>query len=222
MKHGKNLIYGLVDPRTNLLRYVGRSTSGLSRPATHWCPSRLRAKGSTHRANWIRSVLAAGSVPKIVVLETLSSAEGLNEAERKWIRHWKSKGADLTNATEGSEGIVGWRHSSETREKIRVAGLGRRMSPKNRAAISAAVTGRVVSEETRAKLSAALSGSLRPKTAEHRAKLSAAQKGRVFSTEHLAKLSFASQRRFQKLDTQKRQQLTLHARTVLQQKRRSL
>ena len=38
----KFLIYGLVDPRDGQLRYVGKSTSGLRRPRSHWYPRVIR------------------------------------------------------------------------------------------------------------------------------------------------------------------------------------
>src|ERR1035437_9487899 len=176
----QNIIYGLVDPRSSQLRYIGRSANGLTRPSKHWTPSNLR-KDKTHKANWIRAVLAEGLIPKVIVIELVAAPELLNDAERKWIRYWRKAGAPLTNGTEGGEGIVGWKHSEQSREKIRLAGIGRQISLEGRAQISKAQKGRAKSLETKAKISEALKGRASPKSAEACANISAAQKGRVFS-----------------------------------------
>lgn len=74
----KYIIYGLVDPRSGELRYVGKSCSGLKRPKAHLAPSNL--KKATHKNNWIRQLLAAGARPDILVIEETDEA-GLVEAE---------------------------------------------------------------------------------------------------------------------------------------------
>lgn len=209
----KYLIYGLLDPRTEELRYIGRSSSGLTRPSMHWVPSKIQTD-KTHKGNWIRSLLRAGLLPKITVLETFRSATPLNEAEQKWIQRWKTKGAKLTNGTIGGEGITGWKHTPEAREKIRLALIGRPMSEKARQTISKAMRTRVVNSDTRARMSAATKGISRPRSPEHQDKLNNAQKGRTFNPEHIAKLSAASRKRYLKLGAKARQLLTLPARTA--------
>ena len=47
MTSKEKIIYGLVDPNLNKIRYVGRSSSGLWRPNAHRYPSRL-SRGQTH------------------------------------------------------------------------------------------------------------------------------------------------------------------------------
>lgn len=53
------LIYGLVDPRTSELRYIGRSSSGLTRPKQHTAPAAL-AKDVARKGNWLRQLVRAG------------------------------------------------------------------------------------------------------------------------------------------------------------------
>jgi hypothetical protein len=36
------IIYGLVDPETEELRYIGKSSTGMSRPKKHFYPSTLK------------------------------------------------------------------------------------------------------------------------------------------------------------------------------------
>jgi hypothetical protein len=110
------LIYGLLDPRTGELRYIGKSCSGLRRPRQHIQPDRLKAH--THKNNWVRSLLKIGLRPKIAVLATSESKEGLSERERELIQKHKEAGSRLTNLTDGGEGTSGHRKSTETKARI--------------------------------------------------------------------------------------------------------
>lgn len=162
------LIYGLIDPETLLIRYVGRSSSGLRRPQTHGTPRNLMKR--THCARWIRGLRARGLDFGIVVLESLTFADGLNDAERWWIAYGRASGWHLANHTEGGEGMRGYRPT-----------------PQSRASRSKALANRYFSPEHKAKISAAKVGV--PKSPEHRAKLADAQRGRKYSAERRALMS---------------------------------
>lgn len=95
------LVYGLIDPETLLVRYVGRSSSGLKRPQTHGNPRNLAKR--THCARWIRGLRARGLDFQIVVLESLDSADRLNAAEQWWIAYGKASGWHLANHTAGGD-----------------------------------------------------------------------------------------------------------------------
>jgi hypothetical protein len=130
----KHIVYGLVDPRTLLIRYVGKSGSGLNRPKTHRQPSRVNAK--THVGAWVRQLVREGLTYVIVTLEELPAGDGLNDAEIWWIAFGRACGWPLTNLTTGGEGLPGHEVSSETREKISSAQRGRPLAPEHCAALS--------------------------------------------------------------------------------------
>jgi len=113
----KYIIYCLIDPKTKLIRYIGRSSSGLRRPKSH-----LRGKGTSRVDNWIRSLLRENLKPTISVIESFEYSDNindiLNEAEVFWISFMKLFDIPLTNLTEGGEGILGFKHSKETKKKI--------------------------------------------------------------------------------------------------------
>lgn len=113
----RHLIYGLVDPRTNELRYVGRSSLGFNR---------ARTEHSSHCGNWIKNLKALDLNPLIVTLEefelTHDVDDVLNVAERKWIAYHRSVGARLTNLTDGGE--MGRKFLPEVREKMSLAHSG--------------------------------------------------------------------------------------------------
>ena len=150
----KNLIYGLVDPRTKLVRYVGMSSIGMKRPRRHRSASRLKERN--RKASWIKSLLAAGLDYEIVVLEEVSTRGALGGAERFWVAYGRVCGWPLTNLTDGGERDFGV--SPEARKKISASKLGHTVSLETRQKISAARRGSVLSAETRAKIAAAAKG----------------------------------------------------------------
>jgi hypothetical protein len=112
----KNIIYGLTCPDTEMVRYIGKSTTGLTRPQRHKGKMSLIAK--SHKNNWIKSLIAQNKIYGIKIIEVCDSKEILNEREVYWIKTYKDNGVNLTNSTEGGEGSVGFRFSEESKEKM--------------------------------------------------------------------------------------------------------
>ena len=121
----KFLIYGLRDPETKIIRYVGKSTSGLKRPKQHLCASHRRTQVHTHRVRWVNSVFARGLVPEIVVLQYYQDPQQLDEMEKQAIAHFRSLGFDLVNCTDGGEGTLGRVQTPEAKRKISEALKGK-------------------------------------------------------------------------------------------------
>ena len=194
----KYLIYGLIDPISLMVRYVGLSSSGMERPKSHTQPC-LRA-AATHCGAWIRSLALQGLVPLITVLEKCPK-EVLSEQECWWIAFGRALGWPLTNLTNGGERTT---HTAELRAKMSATRKGKPRkahTAETRAKMSAARKGRPgksPSAETRAKTSAAnmgkLSGDRNPaKRPEVRAKISLSSIGikRLRTAEHNAKIAAA-------------------------------
>ncbi len=115
---GKYIVYGLHDPRTDALRYIGQTKSSVrQRLAGHLCDARRR--GHTHIARWLAALGRLGLRPVVRVLERCSSADAVCDLERKWIEVARNRGDDLTNVTDGGEGAPGFKHSAETLIKFR-------------------------------------------------------------------------------------------------------
>lgn len=180
-------IYGLCDPRTQELRYVGQTCMGMKRPTDHSRPWHLAGKTS-HTANWIKSLLAAGMMPEIEILEVVPEAE-LNEAEEFWIAYFRYIGARLTNHMPGGNGARGYRRSDEARAAQSARQKGRAPPPAVQAAAWAANRGSKRSAEFRARISERMRGNVL--SLEQRAKISAAMKGRTHSPERIAKAKAA-------------------------------
>lgn len=89
-------IYGLIDPRTKQVFYVGKTVQPLKhRLQQHIFPARTNRKHHA-RARWIRSLLGDGVKPEITLLETVPENEW-REAERRWIDQCKKQNPLLTN-----------------------------------------------------------------------------------------------------------------------------
>lgn len=184
----KYLIYALTDPRTNEIRYVGKSESGLRRPRAHRCPSNHT---KTHCSRWIAELTTAGLTYGIQVLEEVTAADLLDVAECRWIARLRTEGCPLTNITDGGGGTRGWRWTDEQRQRQSDRLRGRPLSEDTRQRLSAAQTGHQHSTETLAKMSATRKG--RTPSAEHRTALAHAGMGHPVSDEARAKMAAAKQ-----------------------------
>lgn len=147
-------IYALTDPLAdNAIRYVGWSYNVKRRHRAHINGARRTV---SHKSHWIRSLLFKNAEPGVIVLE--SGIDDWQEAERRWISHYRLLGAKLTNATDGGEGTPGLLPNQETRRKMSAAQKGRKQSPESTAKTRAALLGRKQSPEHVAKLAATRKG----------------------------------------------------------------
>jgi hypothetical protein len=147
------VIYGLIDPRTDELRYVGKAICMEKRLGKHLAAAKAKGR-KTKVASWIKNLLNESLRPEMLVIE-ITNLDGWVEAEQFNIAYFRSIGAKLLNATDGGEGLLGHRHSEETRRKIGDASKGKPRPPHVIAAVVATHLGRFKSPETKAKMSAA-------------------------------------------------------------------
>lgn len=187
-------IYILIDPRDGEVRYVGWTTRPRSRLGVHLCNARRGE--SYYVSRWIASLLAEGLQPAMRVIEAGDGC-GYAQAERGWIAHYRVQGCRLTNLTDGGDGAVGLRHSTEAKAKMSAAKKGR---PVGEAALRnlAKSWQTPLSRESRAKIGLAHRGKI--VGAEARAKLRAANLGKHHSEETCAKISEIGRGRKRSLD----------------------
>ena len=148
-------IYGLVDPVTGYVRYIGKADDPTIRLQRHFCRRELSAR--SHKAHWLRELAAKGLRPGIIIIEKVSKSEW-QEAERRWIAHYRSVlGHDvITNTTSGGDGIdKGTKFSEETRKKMGDSRRGRPIPPEVIAKRAAKRKGKKFTQEQRERLSAA-------------------------------------------------------------------
>lgn len=161
-------IYTLSDPRNGAVRYVGVTT----RTLTARLRGHLRYRGNDHRTAWVQSLVRLGLAPAIAEIDRVPIEER-GAGEQRWIDHYRSQGADLTNGTRGGLGSPGYLHTAEararmsaakrgivpasataprsaaTREKMRLNAVRQMSNPEQRAAVSRIHKGKTISDEQR-------------------------------------------------------------------------
>lgn len=114
----KYIIYGLTDPDTQEVRYIGKSTSGMKRPMEHKKPCNLKVP--SHKVNWIKQLISLNKQYGVIILESLDIPENLDAREIYWIAEYKNRGVILTNSTDGGEGSLGREVKDNTREILSI------------------------------------------------------------------------------------------------------
>jgi hypothetical protein len=97
-------VYALVDPRTDLVMYVGQSTDvgkrfQQHRDVNHYEPNIIKRR-------WLDQLRRAGLEPRLVVLRECDDPLSLNDAEKSLIREYKVRGEAGLNITVGGAGCV--------------------------------------------------------------------------------------------------------------------
>lgn len=183
----EHYIYGLIDPRTNLVRYIGKSIHPENRLKGH-----LKIKiARNHKERWLLKLKSMNMIPNLIILEQTSEFL-INQAEKFWIAKYRNEGFSLTNGTDGGDGGAlgpeglakmiasktgkpGKPRSLETIAKIAESNRGKKRPPESVARVNAANTGLKRSEEVRAKMREARKGRIISK--ETCAKISASRMG---------------------------------------------
>lgn len=93
---GKTFIYGLKDPVSDEIRYVGKSNNPKSRLSRHIYDA--KETKSVHRLCWIKGLLDRGEKPILIILEECDvSVWGDRE------NYWISNFSNLTNMIDGGK-----------------------------------------------------------------------------------------------------------------------
>lgn len=87
-------IYGLIDPRTNDIRYVGQSVDYRNRLRQH-----IADGGNTPKAKWIAELASAKLEPQLVLLDRAEDKPEANYKEIWWIVFARRQGWHSVNGT---------------------------------------------------------------------------------------------------------------------------
>lgn len=93
----QTFIYGLKDPITQKIRYVGKTNFPEKRAYEHHQEKRL--KTNTHKNNWIKNLIRKGLKAELIILESCDESNW-SEREKYWIKNIEN----LTNTLEGGRG----------------------------------------------------------------------------------------------------------------------
>jgi hypothetical protein len=107
-------IYTLKDPRTDLVRYVGKT---VVLPRIRYAQHLYNWQRSITKVNsWIQSLSLNGLKPAMEIVGEFDNNE-LSKKEIEIIKLYKAVGAKLCNHTAGGEGTVGYKHTLESKDK---------------------------------------------------------------------------------------------------------
>lgn len=163
-------IYSLSDPRTEEVRYVGVTHNRVKRINAHINSSK---KGKTHCQKWIRKLLSMNLKPLYSVIE-IGTGTAWKDREKFWISEYR-KICNLTNLTDGGDGVLGYKPTKEQRLKLSIRATGKSLSEEAKNRISEFMKNRSVSIETRQRISSSLTG--RKLTEEHVKHMADAKRG---------------------------------------------
>lgn len=124
-------IYALCEPDTQAIRYIGKSINPLVRLKHHLRIARSN-KSSLYLYRWITSLIKANKYPELQILEFISN-DNWQKQERFWIAFGRNARWELTNLTDGGEGLTGPR-SKFILEKANLA--SRTIEARNKRSIS--------------------------------------------------------------------------------------
>lgn len=110
-------IYGLVDPITNEIRYVGKTVATPQHRLTVHLAEEGRSLRKRKVLAWFAGLRSAGERPQIIVLEVVQPGCNWTEAEQFWIAYFRFIGARLCNLTTGGDGACGCVQSEESKRK---------------------------------------------------------------------------------------------------------
>lgn len=128
-------IYTLSDKNGNI-RYIGKTSYIKQRLYAHI--KEAKSNRISHKINWINSLLFNNERPVIEILdEVLIDDWQLHETY--WIEQFRQWGFNLTNQTSGGDGGKDYKHTAESKEKMRQSKLGTTLSEEHREKISLSV-----------------------------------------------------------------------------------
>jgi len=196
-------IYGLICPKTNQIKYIGKADDVKRRLRQHIYQSKY---SNSNKNLWIKNLLKEEYKPEIEIIDEVL-LENWGYWEDFWIRYYKFLGFHLINEMDGGHGYG--KHSSETIEKIRYSQSGEKNamygkpSPKG-------FTGKKFSEESKKKIGEANKGNKvwlgKTHSEETRKKISEANRGksrnrgRIMSEETKQKIREKLKNKYKSLD----------------------
>jgi hypothetical protein len=98
VKSQPQVIYTLVDPRTDVVHYVGRTCNPKKRYTQHLSATRAKDICTLEKETWTWELRALGLRPRMDIVEAVEPPPiRVLERERRWLYHYIQQRAPLTN-----------------------------------------------------------------------------------------------------------------------------
>jgi len=116
-------IYELIDPVTNVTRYIGKTIDLKLRFEKHIWEAKKGKK--SYKNNWVKGLLEVNLTPIINIIDEVLESEW-QFWEQFYIDLYKSWEIKLTNLTSGGEGCNGYKWTEENKRNFSVLMKGRK------------------------------------------------------------------------------------------------
>jgi len=167
--------------------YIGQYCK--DKPNTRFTNHKSRARKEDSTEHLYRAIRKYGVENFDFTLICVCDNCELNDLEIQYIKEFNTFGENGYNMTVGGQGIKNYKHTPETKERLRISSTGKFPNKETRKRISEGLMGHGCSDETREKHRINAMGV--PKMPETIEKLRLASTGRVVSKETSEKLSKA-------------------------------
>lgn len=174
-------------------RYIGWCAGTIEKRWNEHCKA-ARGKSSCYFHNALRKWGSGDDAWRHEVLDVVTTESGVKRAEVLWIQQRRTFAYDDGNRgyneTRGGDGILGYHHTPETRERLRLMNTGANHPQFGKRGANA---GRTFSTETREKMRLAHLGKKR--SLESCVKQSETLRGKFFSKERKRNISIGKRRK---------------------------
>lgn len=115
----KNFIYELIDPETKEPRYIGKTNNPSNRLKKHLNECN-KVDIYTPKNKWLSYLKDKGLTPIMNIIEETEN-DNINELEIEYIKNYREKYPNLTNATDGGDGYdwTGRKHEVESVKRMK-------------------------------------------------------------------------------------------------------
>lgn len=137
------IIYALLDPRTDAVRYVGATRKTLVEKIRMHVSSAQLAQNVAPRFVWLRELMALNLKPKIIKLDECDESKWAI-TEDSWIEYFRAQGCDMLNVNHGGGGPRStsvrrrWTDEEKARQSLKTSNL-MQSDPDLRARVAAGV-----------------------------------------------------------------------------------
>lgn len=146
-----NYIYGLFDPISGACRYIGVSVRPIDRYKTH-----LVDKSNTWKCHWIQKLISNGHKPMLFIFKCFDINDDWQSIERAWIKYARDFSFDLTNCTDGGDGILGI--TGDGYERMKNTWKGRKHKPETIELYRSMRIGKLHTQEWKSDMSITMKG----------------------------------------------------------------
>lgn len=119
------IIYGLIDPNTKELRYIGQTTQSIKKRMYYHNGQAKKSGQRSHVYNWLNSLYTKNLQAEVLIIENNINKSNLDDLEIFYIQYFRFLGCNLTNLSSGGKTRGGFFHTEEHKQYLSTLYKGR-------------------------------------------------------------------------------------------------